>query len=244
MHYIAPKTTVVVAGSINEKKVLAQIRGYFDGLPRKKGVSKKPTKWKQRKPELMLKFKESDQSHLVLGLRAFDIFDKRRYALQVLSDVLGGGMSSRLFHKVREELGAAYYVNSGADLYLDHGYLAVSAGVDHTKIEKVLEVVLQELQRLATEPVPEKELQKSKDHLVGNFILGLETADELAGFYGEQEVMTKKISPPKHFIDKIRKVTAEEIQNVAKAIVKNERLNLAVIGPYKNSGVFRKILKL
>ncbi len=243
-HYVPQRTIVVVAGNFNEKKAIAQVREYFGTLKRKPGVVKSKTKEHQRTPGLLLKFKESDQSHLVLGVRTFDIFDKRRYALQVLADVLGGGMSSRLFKKVRNELGAAYYVSAGVDLYLDHGYLAVSAGVDHKKVEIVLEAVLEELRRLARERVPEKELQKSKDHLVGNIILNLETADELAGFYGEQEVLTGAIFSPKRLIDKIQGVKAEEIRVLAKIIMKNDKLNLAIIGPHKKPGLFKRILKI
>ncbi len=244
MHYVAPKTVVVVAGSFSEKKVIGQARDHFGGLASKRGGIKLRTKEKQKRPDCRIKFKKSDQSHLVLGTRAFDIFDKRRYALQVLSDVLGGGMSSRLFKRVREELGAAYYINASADLYLDHGYLAVSAGVDHQKIEKVVKAILEEFARLKREPVPARELQKSKDHLVGNLILSLETSDELAGYYGEQEILTRDILPAERLIAKIQGVQADEIRRIAGAIFNDAKLNLAIIGPYKKSQPFRKMLKL
>lgn len=243
-HYLAARTLVVVAGNFDEKKVVDQVRQYFGGLPHRRGPSKKKTVERQNGPKSLVKFKESGQSHLVLGVRAFNIFDKRRYALQVLSDVLGGGMSSRLFKRVRDELGAAYYVRSGVDLYLDHGYLAVSAGVDHQKIEKVIGVVLEELNRLRGEAVPEKELQRSKDHLVGNLILSLETSDELAGFYGEQEILARSILQPSELIAKIQAVKSEEIRSAARTVFTDAKLNLAVIGPYKKTEVFKKALKL
>jgi predicted Zn-dependent peptidase len=243
-HYIPNKTIVIIAGNFSEEAALRKIKNDFGGLKRKTRIAKKKTKDLQHGPETKIKFKESDQSHLVLGVRAFDIFDKRRYALQVLADVLGGGMSSRLFKKVREEMGAAYYVNAGADLFLDYGYFAASAGVDHGKIEKAISATLQEMRRLKEELVPERELQKSKDHLVGNLILNLETADELAGFYGEQEILTRKTLTPKALIGKIREINTQEIRSVARSIFKTNKLNLAVIGPYKDGGRFRKLLKL
>ncbi|OGZ00303.1 MAG: hypothetical protein A2945_01640 [Candidatus Liptonbacteria bacterium RIFCSPLOWO2_01_FULL_52_25] len=243
-HYVASRTIVVVAGKFDRAKTLRQIKDHFGLVKRGVRVVKQKTKERQAKPNILLHFKESDQSHLVLGARAFTVFDKRRVPLQVLADVLGGGMSSRLFKKVREELGAAYYVNSSSDLYLDHGYLAISAGVEHGKIEVVLRVIMEELRRLARELVPEKELQKSKDHLVGNLILDLETADELAGFYGGQEVLTKRIVEPKELVLKVQKVTAEEVRAVARGIFKDKKLNLAIIGPHKNRVTFEKILSL
>lgn len=245
-HYVAPKTLVVVAGKFDEKRAISQIKRGFSKLKREKIISKTKTKEKQTKPRIALKFKESDQGHIVLGVRAFDIFDKRRYAAEVLAHVLGNysSMSSRLFKRVRGEMGAAYHIDADTDLYLDHGYLAVSAGVDHKKIEAVIKVILEEMWRLKEELVGDKELQKSKDHIIGNILLSLETSDQLASFYGSQEVLEGKILRPQDLIDRIRRVKAEEVWSVARAIFKNKKLNLAIIGPYRNDSRFRKILGL
>ena len=246
LHYIAPKTVVAIAGNFNGKKVEGQIRERFGGLRRYAIVRKRKTSDKQNRAATFIKFKDSDQSHLVLGVRAFDLFDKRRYAIEVLAHVLGNysSMSSRLFKRVREEMGAAYYIDAGADLYLDHGCLTVSAGVDHKKIELVIKVILEEMGRLKKELVDERELQRSKDHIVGNMILGLETSDELAGFCGQQEILTRRILPAERLIAKIQGVKVGEVREVAASIFRNEKLNLAVIGPYKKTQIFNKILKL
>ncbi len=242
--YVAPGTTVVVAGRFNEKAVLRQARAAFGGLKRRPVQKKPKTGERQKAPAILLKAKESDQGHLVLGFRAFNLFDKRRYAIQALADILGGGMSSRLFKHVREQLGAAYYVRAEDDLSLDHGVFGISAGVDHTKTDVVIRAILEECRRLRDELVPATELQRSKDHMIGNLILGLETADELASFYGGQEVLTKKLLPPEQIIDRINAVTAAEVRAVAKDIFKNEGLNLALIGPYHGTAPFKKNLKL
>ena len=242
-HYVAQKTLVIIAGNFNQGKIEKQVRETFGHLGKDKKLAKVKTKESQKSPKVLLKYKESDQSHLVLGVRAFDVFDKRRYAIKVLDNVLGGGMSSRLFRKVREELGAAYYIRAESDLMLDHGFFAVSAGVDHLKIEVVIKTILAEMKKLATGLVPAKELNKSKDHLIGNLILGLETSDELASFYGGQEVLTGKVSEPEELIKKVRAVKAGEIRDIAKALFKNNSLNLAIIGPYKGDKNFKKILR-
>jgi len=243
-HYIPPATTVIVAGNFDTKQVIRQVRGVFGNLKRKPKVTKLKTREGQSKPRILVSFKKSDQSHLVLGVRTFNIFDKRRYALQILADILGGGMSSRLFRRIREELGAAYYVRATPEFFLDHGYLAASAGVDHQKTHTVLRVILEEFRRLRDDLIPEKELQRSKDHLVGSLILNLETSDELASFYGSQEILTRSLLQPKDLIDRIRNVKAEEIRDVARRIFRNSQLNLAAIGPYKGSKQIQKILKL
>jgi len=242
--YVAPGTVVVVAGKFNEKTVLASIKKDFSGLKRRTAPKKIKTKEGQQKPQILVHAKDSGQSHVVLGFRAFNLFDPRRYAVQVLGDVLGGGMSSRLFKKVREELGAAYYVGADAELFLDHGVFTIVAGVDHAKTEIVLKAVLEECRRMVDEPIDAKEFQRSKDHMIGNMILGLETSDELAAFYGSQEILTKKIVPPEEVIKRVKAVTPQEVRTVARGIFKNQGLNLAVIGPYEGKRNFEKIMKL
>jgi predicted Zn-dependent peptidase len=242
--YVMPGTIVVVAGKFEEKAVLARIRKSFGSLPRRRVMPKKKTVERQSAPRAKVHFKASDQAHIVMGFRAFDIFDERRFILRVLADVLGGGMSSRLFMRVREELGAAYYIGAGADLALDHGLLGISAGVDHAKTQIVIKTILKECQRLRDELVPAAELQKSKDHMLGNLILGLETSDDLASFYGGQEIITKELLSPLALTNKIKRVTAEEVRAVARAVIKNKGLNMAIVGPYKKPETFNHILTL
>ncbi|MBI5733157.1 insulinase family protein [Candidatus Jorgensenbacteria bacterium] len=247
MHYLPQSTIVVVAGAhageAEQKNIADRIESYFTSLHEGGKGGKVKVIEAQDKPSELVRFKESDQTHFILGFRAFDVFDKRRYALQVLSDILGGGMSSRLFQKVREEMGAAYYVNASPDLFSDHGLIAAAAGVDHTKLEAVISAVLREYSRFKDEPVPIKELERAKDHLVGNLFLSVETSDELGYFYGGQEVMGVSLETPQVAAEKIKLVTADEIQAVAKELFVNNRLNLALIGPFKDR-TFNAILKI
>ncbi len=243
-HYLAGATTVVVAGAFDEKTIVKKIEHAFRDMPAGAKDGKLKVVEKQSKPATFVKFKESDQSHLVIGVRAFSMFDKRRYALDVLSDILGGGMSSRLFQRVREELGAAYYVKADADLLTDHGYLEVSAGVEHSKLEIVVTAILKELKTLATLRVTEAELARAKDHLSGRTVLGLETSDALAMYYGGQEVVHEALETPEETLKKVHAVTPEDILSVAKDIFKNDGLNLALIGPVKDGKKLEGLLKI
>lgn len=243
-HYLANSTLVVVAGNFNEKEAVEKIKNSFSGIKISEKTQKIVTKEYQEKPEIMLKQKDSDQTHLVLGARAYDIFDKRKYELEVLGEILGGGMSSRLFQKIREEMGAAYYVGADSDLYTDHGYLAASAGIDHSKIGSVLSAILEEFQRITREPVESKELQRVKDRIVGHLSLSLETSNQLANFFGGQEILTRQIISSEEISKKIQAVTAEEIMAVAADIFKNNKLNLAIIGPFEDKAKFESIFKL
>ena len=241
-HYVGSSTVVVVAGSFDEATLLPKIEEYFKDISTGEKAGKVKTIEKQDKPQALIRHKESDQTHLILGVRAFDAFDDRRYALEVMGDVMGGGMSSRLFQKVRDELGAAYYIRAGADLSTDHGYFAVSAGVDHKKIDVVIKAILEELAKLKDNLIPADELQKAKDHLTGQMILGLETSDSLAMYYGGQEIMKRSVTSPEEVMQSINAVTAEDIQAVARELFVNSKLNMAVIGPYKEKDNFDKIL--
>lgn len=241
--YTAPATTVVVAGAFDSRKTVAQIRKIFGGLSKGKRKKKERTIERQKGPKVLVRHKESDQGQIAFGIRTFDVFDDRRHALQVMTEILGGGMSSRLWHRIREELGAAYYVRAGEDLSADHGYMAVNAGVDIKKIDAVIRAVLEELVRLTREPVPAAELKKAKDHMIGGLILSLETSDELAYFYGTQEVLTGSLRTVEELIRQVEKVTSAEIQRLAKTLFVNDRLNLAVIGPFKKPDLFRKIVR-
>jgi predicted Zn-dependent peptidase len=242
-HYLPKATVVVVTGQISEKEVHKKAEETFKRAEEGKKPSKPKVKEKQSKPNVRVKYKKTDQTHFVLGVRTYDLFDKRNTALSVLSGVLGGGMSSRLFQKLREEMGVAYYVRSYNDPSTDHGFFQVSAGVDNKRIKKVIHAVLEELRRLIYYEVPEDELNKVKECLIGNMKLSLESTDDIANFFGGQEVLRRKIDLAETKAEEIRKVTAKEIREAAKDIFKDKKLNLAIVGPYKNDKKFKEILK-
>jgi len=243
-HYVASKTLVVVSGNFNAQKTKTLIQKYFGSLPKTARLKKAKTKTPAKGPKAIAKFKKSEQDHLVLGVPGFDIFDKRRYALYVLASVLGYGMSSRLFHKIREELGAAYYVRANSNEALDHGEFSVATGTANPKTEAVIGAILREFSRLKEELVSQKELKKAKDIIISSMVMGLETSDQLANFYGIQEILAEKLFSPEEISKRVRAVTAEDVRAVARAIFKKERLSLAVIGPYKDARKFKKLLSV
>ena len=174
-HYTADKTLVVISGKFKEKEIVSTLEKRFKKINRKNGAEKPKTIESQQEPNVSIKYKKTDQAHFIFGTRAFSLFDKRRYALEILSNILGGGISSRLFQKVREEMGAAYYISSMTDLDIDHGFLGVSTGVSLNKIDDVLKVIKKEFENLSSKLVSAKELNKAKDYLKGAFDIGLET---------------------------------------------------------------------
>ncbi len=243
-HYVASATTVIVAGRFDEKKIISVIEKKFKNASTSKKHTKEKVKEAQKKPKVLIKYKKTDQSHLVVGFRSYDIFNKQNAVLSVIAGILGGGMSSRLFQKLREEMGVGYYVRGYNDASTDHGVFQASAGVDNKKIKEVIKAILLEFNKLKTELVSEEELTKVKDYLIGNMYLELESSDELASFYGMQEVLKKTELTPQELSKKIKEVTPIQIKKVSNKVFVNEGLNMALIGPFKDNKAFSGILKL
>ena len=245
-HYLPEATVIVVAGQVKEKEVLTEVNKIFVKVPRGKKSNKLKIKEVQKRPEVLIKYKKTDQTHFVLGMRSYDFFSKKSPILSVLGGILGGGMSSRLFQKLREEMGVGYYVRAYNDAFTDHGFFQISAGVDNKRIFEVIEVILNECKKLATKEVGDEELNKVKESLIGNMKLSLESSDDIANFYGGQELLKREVKNAEEKACEIRKVSANQIKNLAKEIFRNNRLNLALIGPFKDGKdgpKFQKILR-
>ena len=237
-HYVPKATTVIVAGKVKEKEVAKEIARVFGSLKSTAKSTKKATIDTQSKPAVHAEYKKTDQTHLVLGVRTFDTYDKRNMSLAVLATILGGGMSSRLFVKLREELGVAYYVRASSDNSTDHGFFEIAAGVSNDRVHEVVREILVECARMAKTPVGAEELAKAKEYMAGNMKLELESSDAWSNFYGGQEVMRKKIKTPEDVERLIRKVTAKDIQKIAQTIFTDKHLNLALIGPFEDTKPF------
>ncbi len=243
-HYVPSATTIVVSGSVTEKEVLKEVKKVFGDISGGKKTGKLKVKESQNKPEVLVKFKKTDQTHFVLGVRTYDLFSKKNAVLSVLGGVLGGGMSSRLFQKLREEMGVCYYVRAYNDSYTDHGFFQISAGVDNKRVTEVVKVILEECKKLKNEKVSADELEKVKECLIGNMKLSLESSDDIANFIGGQELLKKEILLAEEKAKEIRKVKAEDVQKLAKEIFIDKKLNLGLIGPFAGKKEFLDILSL
>jgi predicted Zn-dependent peptidase len=186
--------------------------------------------------------KASDQAHICLGVHSYPLEHPDRYVLQVLSTVLGGGMSSRLFTEVRERRGLAYYVYGLNHSYTDAGSLYAQAGVDINRIDDAVSTVAKELRTIAEERVPDDELAKAKSFAKGRFVLQLETSQGLIMFGLRREVLESRTPDPEEVMAEIDKVTAEDVQRVAGELIDGRGLNLAVIGPFDDPARFEKLL--
>ena len=243
--YVALNTVVCLAGNIpGGNQLIKKIKKSFSKIGIKQPIGKPAVVERQTRPECLLHKKETDQTHFCLGTRGYNLFSPQRYAQEVLGLILGGMMSSRLFVRIREELGLAYYIKTVASSDTDTGCLVTQTGVDNSKVEKTISAVLKEYKKISQRKVPLSELKKAKDNLKGKMALLLETSDSQASFYGFQEILQKEVLTPKEIYDRINKVTAEDVLKLSRDIFRPEKLNLAIIGPFKDKSKFQKLLKI
>jgi predicted Zn-dependent peptidase len=241
--YTASNTIICVAGKI-DSKVVEKVKEYFSEIKQTRPKLKSPVIEKQRKPQSLLCYKKTDQAHLALGVRAYNLFHPQRYTLELLEIILGGMMSSRLFVEIRGKLGLAYYVKTNTDVNPDTGSLVTLAGIDNKKVEKAIFTILKEYRKISQKRVPKTELKKAKDYIKGKTALLLESSDAQASFYAGQELLENKILTLEEIFKKIDKISQSDILKVAKDIFQPQKLNLVLIGPFKDREKFQKLLKI
>lgn len=233
-----------IAGNFDEKSAKKLSEKYFNKLLRGKTKEKIKVIDSQKSPQILLEKKKTDQTHLCLGFRGYNLLHPKRYILEVLSTILGGTMSSRLFINIRDNLGLAYYIRSSVENYTDSGYLMVQAGIDNEKVCEVVRLILLEIKKVLKNGVSASEFKKAKENLKGKMLLELEGSDDVAMFYVFQELLKNKIDKVEDIFKKIDAVTASDVKKIAKEIFKNNKLNLAVIGPKADKNELLKILKI
>lgn len=242
--YTGDNMVLTICGNIKEKSLNAKIEKYFKNISNKKSAGQQGATDIQSSPEKTINFRKTDQSHICLGVRGYSIDDEKRYALSLLSTILGGNMSSRLFISVRERNGLAYYINTSCESYKDVGYLVTQAGLSNEKCLKAIGIILEEYKRIRDNGATKEELAKAKAYLKGRMTIALESSDSMASFVAMQELYSGKILTPREKFDKIDSVTLKDIRQVSNDVFQSERLNLAMIGPLESNGDIDKLLKL
>ncbi len=233
---------IVIAGAIKpqDKKIVEKI---FRNFKDNKQIAKPAVIEKQKSPQFKISPKKTDQIALSLGVRAYPIDHPDEFKVKLLSVILGGSMSSRLFINLRERNGLAYSVRTNTEFYSDSGYLTTQAGVPADKTEAAIKIILSEYKKICHELAPAKELKRAQDMLQGRILLQMEASDNLANWYARQAMYRRKIMTPGDLIKKIKNITPEQIRQVARAVFKNQNLNLAIIGNIKGEKL-KPILKL
>jgi predicted Zn-dependent peptidase len=243
-YYLATASVVSIAGNVEVEKVVDMIGAMLGSLPTGDPVPAPAAQPPLPGPKVKVVSRDTEQANWCLAVPALPYTDPRRYVLSLLNTVLGEGMSSRLFQKIREEQGLAYSVHSYVSQYRDAGSITVYAGVDVKQAVRSLTATLSELARMAREPVSQEELGKAKEYTKGRLVLGLEDTRGLAQWYGGQELLLEEIRTVDEVMASIDAVTAEDITALAQELFQTSNLNLAVVGPFTDDTPFKEVLAI
>jgi predicted Zn-dependent peptidase len=227
--YTASNIVITAAGRITHSQIVDLTAQYFGKMPAREAVPEE-SKPKPVAP-LILKNKRSlEQTHLCMGVPAYPLADERRYGTYLLSTILGGGMSSRLFQNVREKHGLAYSVFSELNLYRDSGCLAVYAGTSQETLKKVVLMVIDEFRQLCNDTVPDEELRRAKDHLKGSLALSLESTSARMSNLARQELFFSRFQSVDEMMEGIERVSANEVQTIAQDFFSGQQVGVAGLG--------------
>jgi predicted Zn-dependent peptidase len=236
---------VAVVGSFDdEDKVISDIKRYFQF--NEFGNVKDPYKFKDycKKERIKLYPKKTEQAHIILGFPTIGSDDLYKYyTMKLLSIILGGNMSSRMFLEVRERQGLCYYVRTNQTSYKGAGYLVTSAGVDLNRVNDALSAITKQYKLIKEKGIKEHELNNAKEYLKGKMILNLEDSSSLAQFYANQLIVhkdLKTIEELKAVIDSIRIIDIEE---AIKSFIKEDEMRFTMIGPFSDKLKFSSYLK-
>jgi predicted Zn-dependent peptidase len=239
--YMPNNTVLCIAGNIQHEEAIAQIEPLFNKWPAGKLMTGYITNDKQTKARLRIEPKDIEQAHLCLAVHGFSHSHPQRFTLDLLNTVLGGGMSSRLFTEIRENRGLAYDIHSYTEHFFKAGSFTIYAGVDPQKVEIALAAILEEVSKIK-QGITASELTRAKELSKGRLYLRFEDSQNVALWYGSQEILTQQILDIDDVISIVDAITLGELKEVAEEILTDSGLNLAVTGPIKEEESYREVL--
>jgi predicted Zn-dependent peptidase len=242
--YYTPTNIVIsVAGNVDHDDVVRRVDALCDGWESTAAPGWTPFADEQAEPRFRLDTRRTEQSHLSIALPGVSSSHPDRYAMDLLSVVLGEGMSSRLFVEVREKRGLAYDIHSTVVHFHDCGALIIGAGVDTKRVYAGVETILAEVAGLR-ESVPEEELERARRLSTGSLMLRMEDTRAVSAWAGAQELLMGRILEVDEVVDGVNGVTGDHLRRVANDLLATEKLNLAVVGPSRGRTRFESALKL
>ncbi len=242
--YQPSNTIIAISGNFDQRVLEDLVNKYWATVPNKKTNGFKAAHEKQSQPRLSVENKVTEQAHMIVGFCAYPYRHKNNYPLRLLSTVLGGGMSSRMFLRIRERMGLAYYVSTSFNNYLDAGNFFVQAGLKVASAPQALEIILDELRKVRNSGITTKEIKKAKEYIKGKIALAMEDPHEKLEWYLGQEAFTGRIRTIKQAFEELDKVTVDQVNGVATDLIKEKNLNMAIVGPFADKSIFEKRLKL
>lgn len=242
--YVPNNIVVAVAGAIDHEEVVQFVDGALGTWEGGESSTWFPATNGQTSPRVAVQYKRTEQAHIEIAVHALSNKDPDRFALDMISVILGEGMSSRLFMELRERRALCYDVHSYASHYLDTGAFAVYAGVDPAKAVEATQALLEELSKLRADGVTEEELNKAKELSKGRLLLRMEDTRNVSGWLGGQEMLNGVVKSPDEIVALFDAVTLDDVKRVARRLLDESKLTMAIVGPFKSDRRFAPLLKL
>ena len=230
-HYIPDNCTLVAAGGLTHEENMEYAKNYFTFEKGKGKIEAKPYIELAGGRSLLSK-RDIEQAHFILGFPIPGEEHPDQPALKVMANILGGTMSSRLFHQVRERRGLAYYIRASRQAFTDTGCLKISTGVNVEKLGEAIGCVVGEVGKMAENGITPEELERGKENLKGRIDLSLEDSMTMAMMYAMQETLFKKVKTPEDIIKEIDGVTLDDVANVASTYLDKSKIRMTALGPY------------
>jgi len=242
--YVSNRAVVAAAGNLRHDQFLKSVRRFARGFPQGDRPRFAPATQVQTAPRVRLFTKSVEQTQIALGIRTCSRHDERRFALRLLSTILGENMSSRLWQILREDRGLAYSIGSSIGCFDDVGTLTVSAGLDTEKVGEALRLIMREMKRLAATTVAAAEFRRARDYVIGQIDLSLENTENQMMWLAEQFLGYGKILSPAEIKQRLLAVTANQVRAVARDFFLPERFCLALVSPLKTAARLEKCLRM
>ena len=241
-HYTPANVVVGVAGAVAHEQAVAEVERLCDGWMPGERARWQPYCGEQVEAQSRIEYRKTEQAHLAIALPGLSLTHPDRFALDMLSVMLGEGMSSRLFVEIRENRGLAYDVHSEVSHFSDTGALLIGAGVQPRRIYDAVQTILEQVGQLR-DGVPEEELEQAKRLSAGRLMLRMDDTRAVANWLGQSELLLGKLSSPDEVIGRINAVSTEDIRRVANRLLDDRKLNIAVVGPCRGRQRIRRMLK-
>lgn len=240
-YYKPGKMVVAAAGNIKHDEVVERFQKVFEqkkgsGPPREMEIP-------SPKQDIICREKDTEQVHLCVGTPGLKLDDENIYVFQIINTILGGGLSSRLFQEIREKRGLVYSVYSYHSSYHDTGLFCVYAGLSKQNVEQVMDLIFKQVKDIRVNGVKTEEMQRAKDQIKGNLYLSLENVSTRMSRLGKSQLYLGKVVPPEEIVQKVNRVSAQDVREVVREFLKPEKFSLASIGPWDDSGNLKRILE-
>jgi predicted Zn-dependent peptidase len=242
-HYAPENIIVSLAGGITADTVRAAKR-FFGGVPATGRTAVRSPRPCPPRPSIAIKRLDGEQVYVMIGFPTPPFGDRRIPALKLLAMILGDGMSSRLFTEIREKRGLAYSIHSAVSLFSDSSHLSVVAGLNRQHAAEGVRAIMSTLGQIAREGVTREEFESIKDAKRGQFLMAMESSTFRASFLAERALWNLPLVSPERFLKQYDRVTHQDISDVAREFLKNEKLCASIVGPIDDPDAFAKLLKL